>query len=101
MPIYTYTTLDDPNVANTTRAFGINDHGQIVGSYNTADHHLHDFLYSNGTYTTLDDPLATGNVAAAIGINGAGLIVGLYDDTTSHDFGFATPTASTPRSAIR
>jgi len=43
MPIYTYTTLDDPNVANSTRAFGINDHGQIVGSYTTADHKLHGF----------------------------------------------------------
>jgi probable HAF family extracellular repeat protein len=76
MPIYTYTTLDDPNVADSTRAFGINDHGQIVGSYISADHKLHGFLYSNGTYTTLDYPSAT--VTTAIGINAAGLIVGPY-----------------------
>jgi probable HAF family extracellular repeat protein len=88
MPMYTYTTLDDPNVANSTRAFGINDHGQIVGSYTTADHKIHGFLYSNGNYTTLDDPLATGGITAAIGINAAGLIVGLYDDNTLHDSGF-------------
>ena len=55
MPIYTYTTLDDPNTANNTHAFGINDHGQIVGSYTTADHHLHGFLYSNGAYATRRD----------------------------------------------
>ncbi len=39
MPVYTYTTLDDPLATTTlgTEAFGINDSGQIVGRY-----------YSNG-----------------------------------------------------
>ena len=53
MPIYTYTTLDDPNVAGGTSAFGINAEGQIVGRYITSpDGVHHGFLYSNGTYTT-------------------------------------------------
>jgi uncharacterized membrane protein len=35
------------------------------------------FLYDNGTYTTLNDPLATG-ATSAYGINDAGQIVGSY-----------------------
>ena len=32
MPVYTYTTIDDP-LGTFTDAFGINDMGQIVGEY--------------------------------------------------------------------
>ena len=63
MPIYTYTTLDDPNVANSTRAFGINDMGQIVGTYND-DSGIHGFLLSGGTYFNFNDPSATDGTRA-------------------------------------
>jgi hypothetical protein len=33
MPIYTYTTIDDPSATGSTFATGINDAGQIVGVY--------------------------------------------------------------------
>jgi probable HAF family extracellular repeat protein len=56
MPVYTYTTLDGPSAINNTQALGINASGQIVGSYSNASG-IHGFLYSNGTYTALDDPL--------------------------------------------
>ena len=36
MPGYSYTTLDDPSANRGTRAFGINDAGDIVGAYGTA-----------------------------------------------------------------
>src|SRR5256884_7445278 len=39
-----------------TIASGINAAGQIVGQYTDASNQVHGFLYSNGTYTTLDDP---------------------------------------------
>ena len=59
MPIYTYTTLDDSSQgATTTDAWGINNSGQIVGYYQNATG-VHGFLYSGGTYTTLNDPLGT------------------------------------------
>src|SRR3989442_9316465 len=60
MPVYTYTTLDDPLALATgsTSAQGINASGQIVGFYQNAGG-FHGFLYSGGTYTTLDDPSAT------------------------------------------
>ena len=56
MPIYTYTTLDDPSATRGTVATGINGAGQIVGEYFTAGSVSHGFLYSGGAYTTLDDP---------------------------------------------
>jgi uncharacterized membrane protein len=33
MPVYTFTTFDDPSASSYTRAYGINDMGQIVGTY--------------------------------------------------------------------
>jgi probable HAF family extracellular repeat protein len=81
MPIYTYTTLDDP--LGETIATGINDSGQIIvyaggpGSY----------LFSAGTYTYLADPRVTTGTHLT-GINDSGQIVGydsngyLYSDGT-------------------
>jgi probable HAF family extracellular repeat protein len=52
----TFTTLDDPLATFGTVANGINDMGQIVGYYfNNSGQH--GFLYSGGTFTTIDDPL--------------------------------------------
>ena len=74
MPINIFTTVDDPLAPGSTQASGINDMGQIVGTYFDA----HGFLYGGGSYTTIDDPLATQTVAQ--GINNAGQIVGYYSD---------------------
>jgi hypothetical protein len=54
MPVYTYTTLDDP-LGIGTGASGINDAGQTVGDYSGASNPEHGFLLSGGTYTTIDD----------------------------------------------
>ena len=79
MPIYKYTTLDDP-LATTgtlgTKAFGINNAGQIVGEYDDSAG-IHGFLLSGGTYTAFKDPSAP-NFTEAFGINSAGQIVGDY-----------------------
>ena len=64
MPVYTYTSLDDPFALSGTQALGINATGQIVGSYVNAGG-THGFLYSNGTYTILDDPLANQGTTAS------------------------------------
>jgi hypothetical protein len=81
MPVYTYTTLDDPSATvGTTRAFGINSMGQIVGDYGD-NAGGHGFVESGGTYTKLDDPLAT-NGTSASGTNGSGQIVGYYTNNT-------------------
>jgi hypothetical protein len=55
---------------NGTFAFGINASGQIVGAYRDASG-THGLLRtSNGTFTTLNDPLATGGTFGE-GINDA------------------------------
>src|SRR5206468_2091599 len=61
--------------------------GQIVGFYVNASGN-HGFLYNpnGGTYTTLDDPLATGGTVA-YGINATGQIVGFYVNASgNHGF---------------
>jgi probable HAF family extracellular repeat protein len=70
MPVYTYTTLDDPSATNSTVPQGINASGQIVGYYNNVSG-THGFLLSGGVYTIIDDPLAT-NGTLAQGINASG-----------------------------
>jgi len=93
----TYKTLDDPNsypiyelgylsVGTDTSANGISG-GSIVGSYNdSAGSGEHGFMYTNGNYTTLDDPNGFGSTCAS-GIDG-GNIVGYYTDGNHKTHGF-------------
>ncbi|HEY7242627.1 MAG TPA: Ig-like domain-containing protein [Xanthobacteraceae bacterium] len=85
----TYTSITDPSARTTpgfqtfgTYAHSINDSGQIVGYYvDATTNEVRGFLYSggtNGTYTTLEDPLADGGNTVPRGINDLGQIVGYY-----------------------
>src|SRR5204863_10188271 len=78
MPVNVYTTFDNPlnTSGDGTLASGINDTGQIVGTYADAGG-VHGFLLSGGSYSTLDAPLAQQHTPAQ-GINGTGQIVGIY-----------------------
>jgi probable HAF family extracellular repeat protein len=74
----TYTTLSVPGSNGCcTVAFGINDAGQIVGDY-SMDNSTYGFLYSNGVYTTLINPLTPYNSTFS-GINNSDQIVGQYN----------------------
>jgi probable HAF family extracellular repeat protein len=70
---------------------GINDGGQIVGSFRDAGHKAHGFLRTAGsTFATIDAPGAT--ETHADGINGTGQIVGLFEDAGGKAHGYvATP----------
>jgi len=102
MPVYTYTTIDDPLDIGRTEPIGIaiNNMGQIVGNYVDIKNGVeagNGFLYSNGTYTTIDDPLAF-NSTNAFGINDVGQIVGAYDgagNNNSHGFLYSNGTYTT------
>jgi uncharacterized membrane protein len=66
--------------ASATRAFGINAHGDIVGSYTDATG-THGFLRSRGVDTTINYPDAPGHrttFTEAWGINPQGDIIGRY-----------------------
>jgi probable HAF family extracellular repeat protein len=71
-----YTTFNDPLGATRTEALGINDAGDIVGYYAGTDHVQHGFLFSDGTFTTIDTLFA--EAQSAWDINNAGQIVGGY-----------------------
>src|ERR1700730_15792196 len=72
---YSFTTIDVPGaVAGSTRGGGINNSGQIVGSF-VAGATTHGFLDTGGSFTTIDVPGA-GTVAS--GINDTGHIVGHF-----------------------
>ncbi len=46
MPVYVYTTFDDPlTKIGDTDANGINDAGQIVGSYTDKDGRTHGYIF--------------------------------------------------------
>ena len=81
-----YTPLSFPGAAGVTEVSGINDLGQVVGSYWSADFQTADgFLYSNGVYSTLDYPGAVGT--SIIGINNSGEMIGSYS-TGQNSFSF-------------
>ncbi|MBV8314476.1 MAG: hypothetical protein JOZ53_06020 [Planctomycetaceae bacterium] len=76
-PTFDFTTFDVPGGTGTTEALGINNTGQIVGSYGSASGG-HGFLKEGSTYTTLDVPGVFATTAR--GINGTGQIVGEYEN---------------------
>jgi probable HAF family extracellular repeat protein len=72
---YTFVTLDVPGAASgTTETFGINDRGQIVGTYGDFNG-FHGFLYDDAGFTTIDVP--GGDYTIADGVNNGGQIVGI------------------------
>ncbi|TMJ81711.1 MAG: hypothetical protein E6G76_24770 [Alphaproteobacteria bacterium] len=91
-----FITINAPG-ASTTDAYGINDAGQIVGSYNTGDG-PQGFLLSGGSYTVLNDPAITsppigsGHYTAATRINASGQIVGYYNLSPTRGFLYSNGT---------
>ena len=80
--------VPDNVVPHTTRtdAFGINERGQIVGSYGDSASLRHGFLLDGDTWTTaIDVPGATNTDIT--GINNRGQLVGMYS-AGSHFHGF-------------
>jgi uncharacterized membrane protein len=82
----TYSKIDFPG-ASSTFPTGINNGGDIVGTYNDKRGVCHGFLLSGGVFTSFDDP--SGTSTRAMGINDSGQIVGSYFDPISHrTYGF-------------
>jgi len=61
--------------------------GTIVGAYTDTQGVSHNFLYSNGIYTTINAPA---NFSAE-GIDNLGQIVGYYTDASGNYNGFVSP----------
>ncbi|MHC5825932.1 MAG: hypothetical protein ACYT04_61280, partial [Nostoc sp.] len=93
-----YTTLNDPSgITGGTNPVGINDHGEIVGTYYVPNGNIDNggyydpspygnvdgFIYQGGNYTTLNYPNAFYTYLS--GINNHGEIVGYYYSFDSND----------------
>jgi probable HAF family extracellular repeat protein len=86
---YVFTTLDDPLATNRTGTFAqaIDNNGQVVGYYYDSSGDAHGFLYSGGSYITVDYRPGTANQTFPESINAKRQIVGWYNDRSS-DHGF-------------
>jgi PEP-CTERM motif len=71
----------DPFSSTFTQALGVNDLGEIVGSYVGADGNQHGYIDDNGAFTSFDPP---GSASTTInGVNDKGDIVGFYTNPTT------------------
>lgn len=79
---YTFTTIDVPDATTNWGAYGINDSGDIVGTYQDATGRYRGYLYAGGVFTTIDFL----NSTYANGINNSGDIVGYGIGPWYHNF---------------
>jgi uncharacterized membrane protein len=72
-----FTTISHPDAdLYGTRPQGINNQGQIAGSYVDASNRTHGFVLSDGVFTTVDAPDAPGNTTV-LDIDDRGRLVGV------------------------
>jgi hypothetical protein len=79
------TPIEFPGAVSTF-AFGINDAGQIVGSYTESGGRQRGYIRNGTTFTTIDYPSA--QTTRVTGINNAGDMVGCYDSGALCNSGF-------------
>lgn len=88
---YSFQTLNDPDAApGQTYAYAINDAGQVAGWFVDPSGVEHAFIYSSGTWKTIDgNPLLPGGAGTqALGINDSGELVGTLFDGSLLQQGF-------------
>lgn len=80
----TYSEISFPGSA-LTRAYGINDAGDIVGQFQNDDAINRPFLLRNGVYQELQlvSPPGGAQSALATGISDSGLVIGTYRDAAN------------------
>jgi probable HAF family extracellular repeat protein len=104
--VFTTLTLEGLPLSSVygAQAYGINNRGDIVGTYVDSNNVQHGYLYSNGSYTTLNAPGgAPPYNTQAFGINERGQIAGEFFRTGSKAATSAltfTTTAPSPTSAL-
>jgi hypothetical protein len=82
-------TIDAPG-GSSTSADGINNAGEIVGTFTDAAHVQHGFVRdTSGGFKTIDPPGSRGT--NLLGINNAGQIVGWFSDTRTQNGFLGTP----------
>lgn len=82
-----YTTIEMPG-SSATFVIDINDMGQVAGNYTDSNSNSHGFVYTAGTYITIDHP---GGYTVVDSINNAGEVAGYYEDSDGRHGFTATP----------
>jgi uncharacterized membrane protein len=82
----TFFALNFP-ASTSTAALGINNGNVIVGDYTDQENKMHGFTYSNGVWTSVDDPNGIG-ITLVNGINDSGTLVGFYTISTTVNTAF-------------
>jgi hypothetical protein len=76
--------------ASMTQAFGVNDHGEVVGSYTVGSGNsteTHGFTWTRqGGFRTVDDPHGIGSTTIN-GVDDHGCLVGFYTDSAGNTDG--------------
>jgi probable HAF family extracellular repeat protein len=91
---YNFTEIKDPAANAGTELYGINNNGEIVGSYKvstTNGYQTHGLLYNNGMFTAIDYPPPNNTPfqdTELNGINDSEQIVGFSDYGTSAIYGY-------------
>jgi probable HAF family extracellular repeat protein len=83
-----FITLAFPG-ATMTQAFGVNDFGEVVGSYTTGSGNsavTHGFIWENGHFASVD--IQAGSSTTINGVNDEGDLVGFYTDAKGNTDGF-------------
>jgi len=90
-----FTTINYPGYVGNTYLSGINNSGLIVGGYGTPVtigstyyEWPQGFLYSAGTFSTIDAPFGDVEVTNPLAINNKGEVVGGYVDSAGMTYGF-------------
>jgi uncharacterized membrane protein len=86
-----------------TQALGLNNDGDVVGSYVDAAGNTNGFIYNiaTATYQSVDDPNAVGPGGTVInGINDNGQIVGFYTDASGNVDGLVGTAVPEPTSLV-
>lgn len=94
---YTFTQLNptdqDGNPAGRSQAYGVNNAGQVAGTYQDAFNFEYGFVYSGGAYATISDESSFFPQTRVHGINNLGQLVGVnYVGNGNHSFVYTAGT---------
>lgn len=82
-----YEAVNYPHEPPLQAALGINDSGEIVGTYEDSSGVYHGYELSGGRFTTLNVPFAGAEGTNAEGLNNSGEIVGAWVDSAANTHG--------------
>jgi uncharacterized membrane protein len=83
---YQLTPIDHPDATTLTFALGLNDRGDVAGTYDAPDGTLHGYVLLDGVFQDLEFPGATQTVCAGIEENRR--VTGTYFDAQGFQHGF-------------